>query len=219
MISDSRAFQSSISRHSIREDARQIAKIIVDRGCGSVLDLGSGIGILAELLRQYGILVYEIEGSWDMLNAAKDHRRVSGGAVQGVITRLPCSTGAVASVVLSFVLHHLKGTDRKACLIECSRVLKEEGELFIVERVPRSDFIFRIFPRYWDVYYRKQHEWYEDRPEVRTLQMLNDELGASGFVVEDCIRLREPLDKLVKALAIPKMIVIAKKQYSEPVEG
>ncbi len=211
MIHKATAYKLSLNKHSVYQDVRQIAEIIIKSDIESILDLGSGIGILAKELQDHGVVIHQINGSREMLEIAKVEHRVFESIVQGNITALPYRDEFVPAAVLSFVLHHLKCLERQKCLRECHRVLERQGKLFIVDRIPRSRAILKLFPTYWYFIYRHQHQWNEACPELRTLEMLRTELCSRGFTIQEARKLREPRSKALKSITIPKMVVIATK--------
>lgn len=217
MIHDVSAYQRGLVRHSVQIDVRQIAGIVSQLQQAPILDLGSGIGCLANELCKYGLEVYQVDGAREMLNVAAS---VFGSRlVQGSITALPFRDQAVPVVILSFVLHHLTDVERRACLGECRRVLHREGVLFIVERVPVCQAIRKMFPIYWYLVYRYQHEWQESCPNLRTLSTMQDELCRCGFRVQNTSKLTEPPVKLLKRVIIPKMVIMARSNPAWSPDG
>ena len=209
MIHDAFAYQLNLQKHSVYQDAYQVARIIAECAQGSILDLGSGTGILAKELQSRGMCVYQLEGAREMLKIAKDEDRVCRSLIQGNVVALPYKNGCMTSVVLSFVLHHLDSFERRLCLQECHRVLEKHGKLFIIDRIPRCRIIHRLFPLYWHCIYKHQHQWYEERPRLRTQKMLRAELQTDGFAIRETRTIHEPLNKILKRVTIPKTVILA----------
>jgi ubiquinone/menaquinone biosynthesis C-methylase UbiE len=112
-----------------------------------ILEIGFGRGILlgelsAHCDQLYGI---DIHHRIDVVNNMLQKERV-GNIVLGAgsATAIPYKDGVFDAIVCVSVLEHL--TDLKLCFVECSRVLKDSGELIIGFPVRNwlTDLLFRL---------------------------------------------------------------------------
>ena len=101
-------------------------------------DLGCGTGQLTDTLAPYVRRVVAVDGSTDMLDAAR--ARVGGaGNVdlrQGDLESLPVETGELHAAVLSLVLHYAPAPAR--ALAEAYRVLRPGGRVLVVDMLPHD---------------------------------------------------------------------------------
>lgn len=101
-------------------------------------DLGCGTGQLSETLAPYVRRVVAVDGSEDMLAAART--RLDGMAnVQlrrGDLESLPLSDGELDAAVLSLVLHY--SPDPARALAEVSRVVRPGGRVLVVDMLPHE---------------------------------------------------------------------------------
>jgi ArsR family transcriptional regulator len=99
----------------------------------TVGDLGCGTGQMAAALAPFVGRVIAVDGSAEMLQAAK--RRLSD--VENVVTRrgdleaLPIDAGTLDAAVLVLVLHHVPAPE--AVLAEAARALKPGGRVMVVD--------------------------------------------------------------------------------------
>ena len=101
-------------------------------------DLGCGTGQLAETIAPYVGRVIAIDGSADMLDAAR--RRLAGaGNVevrQGELEALPLNAGELDVATLALVLHYSPEPQR--ALEEIARVVRPGGRLLVVDMQPHD---------------------------------------------------------------------------------
>jgi len=101
-------------------------------------DLGCGTGQLAEAVAPYVRRVVAVDGSEDMLAAART--RLDGMAnVQlrrGDLESLPLSDGELDAAVLSLVLHY--APDPARALAEVSRAVRPGGRVLVVDMLPHE---------------------------------------------------------------------------------
>ena len=101
-------------------------------------DLGCGTGQLTETLAPYVGRVVAVDGSEDMLAAAR--ARLDGMAnVQlrrGDLESLPLSDGELDAAVLSLVLHY--SPDPARALAEVNRVVRPGGRVLVVDMLPHE---------------------------------------------------------------------------------
>jgi ArsR family transcriptional regulator len=104
----------------------------------TVGDLGCGTGQLTETVAPYVKRVISVDGSADMLEAAR--QRV--GAARNVELRrgdlesLPIDNGELDAAMLSLVLHYSPAPAR--ALGEVNRVLKPRGRVLVVDMLPHD---------------------------------------------------------------------------------
>lgn len=101
-------------------------------------DLGCGTGQLAETVAPYVRRVVAVDGSEDMLAAARS--RLEGHAnVQvrrGDLENLPLTEGELDAAVLSLVLHY--SPDPSRALAEVARVVRTGGRVLVVDMLPHE---------------------------------------------------------------------------------
>jgi len=101
-------------------------------------DLGCGTGQVTETVAPYVRQVVAVDGSADMLDAAR--RRLEGtGNVDfrpGELDRLPLETGELDAAMLSLVLHYAP-TPSRACA-EVGRVVRTGGRVVVVDMYPHD---------------------------------------------------------------------------------
>jgi ArsR family transcriptional regulator len=101
-------------------------------------DLGCGTGQLTETVAPYVRRVISVDGSTDMLDAAR-HRL--GGAKnvelrQGELEGLPIDSGELDVAMLSLVLHYSPSPAR--ALSEVGRVVRKGGRVLVVDMLPHD---------------------------------------------------------------------------------
>ena len=101
-------------------------------------DLGCGTGQLTETVAPYVRRVISVDGSTDMLEAAR-HRL--GGAKnvelrQGELESLPIDSGELDVAMLSLVLHYSPSPAR--ALAEVGRVVRKGGRVLVVDMLPHD---------------------------------------------------------------------------------
>ncbi len=101
-------------------------------------DLGCGTGQLTETVAPYARRVISVDGSTDMLDAAR-HRL--GGAKnvelrQGDLENLPIDSGELDVAMLSLVLHYSPSPAR--ALSEVGRVVRKGGRVLVVDMLPHD---------------------------------------------------------------------------------
>jgi ArsR family transcriptional regulator len=101
-------------------------------------DLGCGTGQLAAMLAPHVTSVVAVDGSADMLQAARarlaDFANVE--VRRGALEALPVDDGQLDVAVLALVLHHLP--DPARALAEAGRVLAPGGRVLIVDMLPHE---------------------------------------------------------------------------------
>lgn len=104
----------------------------------TVGDLGCGTGQVSELLAPHVHKVIAVDGSTDMVQAAR--RRLKGATHvdvrRGDMEALPIDDGQLDAAILALVLHHVPEPVR--ALTEVHRVLKAGGRALIVDMLPHD---------------------------------------------------------------------------------
>lgn len=123
----------------LRKPETKIAEDIVLRvKGGTVLDLGSGPGLLATEIarRSPGLRVLGLDLSRQMVRTAARRARNIGNAhfVFANVARMPLKDGSIDLAVSTGVFHHLKSP--RLVFDECYRVLKSGGEAWIFDGYP-----------------------------------------------------------------------------------
>jgi ArsR family transcriptional regulator len=104
----------------------------------TVGDLGCGTGQLTETIAPYVRRVVAIDGSPDMLDAAR-HRLAGAANVelrQGELESLPLADGELDAAMLSLVLHYSPEPSR--ALAEVARAIRPGGRLLVVDMQPHE---------------------------------------------------------------------------------
>jgi ubiquinone/menaquinone biosynthesis C-methylase UbiE/DNA-binding transcriptional ArsR family regulator len=101
-------------------------------------DLGCGTGQLTEVVAPYVRRVISVDGSDDMLDAAR--QRLSGATNvdirQGELESLPIESGELDVAMLSLVLHYSPEPPR--ALAEVARVVRKGGRVLVVDMLPHD---------------------------------------------------------------------------------
>ena len=101
-------------------------------------DLGCGTGQLTEVVAPHVRRVISVDGSDDMLDAAR--QRLSGATNvdirRGDLESLPIEAGELDAAVLSLVLHYSPEPPR--ALAEVGRVLRKGGRVLVVDMLPHD---------------------------------------------------------------------------------
>jgi len=104
----------------------------------TVGDLGCGTGQVSELIAPHVAKVVAVDGSSDMVQAAK--KRLKGlhqvEVRRGDMEALPIDDGTLDVAVVALVLHHVPEPAR--AIAETSRVLKRGGRVLIVDMQPHD---------------------------------------------------------------------------------
>jgi ArsR family transcriptional regulator len=104
----------------------------------TVGDLGCGTGQMSEALAPHVARVLAIDGSADMLRAAR--ARLQGcpnvEIREGALEALPIEDGGLDAAIVSLVLHHQPEPAR--VIAEAARVLRPGGRLLVVDMLPHD---------------------------------------------------------------------------------
>jgi SAM-dependent methyltransferase len=101
-------------------------------------DLGCGTGQLTETIAPYVRRVIAVDGSTDMLDAARRRLldRSNVDLRQGDLESLPLNAGDLDAAMLSLVLHY--SPDPARALTEVARVVRPGGRLLVVDMLPHE---------------------------------------------------------------------------------
>jgi ubiquinone/menaquinone biosynthesis C-methylase UbiE len=126
-----------VKRHEV------LAKEIKPRS--TVLDIGCGLGLLACVLAKKDCHVHGIDIGEDNLKVAKRLSEMLNveklcAFQKAESNTLPFSTSTFEHVVLSWTLHDIQMENREPLLLECTRVLKPNGKLLILDPESQLDF-------------------------------------------------------------------------------
>lgn len=126
-----------LKRHEV------LAKTIKPRS--TVLDVGCGVGLLVCLLAKKKCRAYGIDTEQDNLRVATRLSRMLNVEKLCVFQEAKSNTFSFDTsmfnyVVLSWTLHDIRLENREPLLLECVRVLKPNGKLFILDPESQLDF-------------------------------------------------------------------------------
>ena len=101
-------------------------------------DLGCGTGQLTETIAPYVHRVIAVDGSADMIEAARHRLAATPNAEvrEGELEALPLQDGELGAALMSLVLHY--SPDPARALAETARVLHPGGRLLIVDMLPHD---------------------------------------------------------------------------------
>lgn len=102
----------------------------------TILDLGTGTGVVARYLAEYCDNVFGCDFSESML---KKGIFTGVSVVKSNATSTPFKDEYFSTVVSRMMFHHLLGWDFEAGLEECYRILCDAGTLVIAESIPPSE--------------------------------------------------------------------------------
>ncbi|MFO6446090.1 ArsR/SmtB family transcription factor [Erythrobacter sp. NE805] len=117
------------------EVERRLAEALADAPLGSLLDIGTGTGRMAELFAQAADRVVALDKNLEMLRVARAKLQHLPAhlieLVQGDFAALPFADGSFDTVILHQVLHF--APDPAPALAEAARVLRGGGRIAIVD--------------------------------------------------------------------------------------
>jgi ArsR family transcriptional regulator len=101
-------------------------------------DLGCGTGRLTEIIAPFVRRVIAIDGSADMVDAARERLGSCSNVEirQGELEALPLASGELGVAILSLVLHY--SPDPARSLAEVVRALRRGGRLLLVDMLPHD---------------------------------------------------------------------------------
>ena len=123
---------------------RPIALSLLSEGYRTVLDLGTGAGLLLPGLLERAEQVIAVDSSTKMLDMARHTVGEEAGRCDfrlGDLAHLPVANGEVEAVMACMVLHHL--SNPAGTIAEAHRALRSGGEFLIVDLLKHDDESFR----------------------------------------------------------------------------
>jgi demethylmenaquinone methyltransferase/2-methoxy-6-polyprenyl-1,4-benzoquinol methylase len=108
----------------------------------TALDICSGTGDFSSLLSQKGASVVSLDFSLEMLARGVASGRISEYPVAADATQLPFRDGRFDAAVIAFGVRNIP--DLNVFIDECFRVLRQRGDLVIVELTRPRNFFMRI---------------------------------------------------------------------------
>ncbi|MBI5465417.1 class I SAM-dependent methyltransferase [Candidatus Gottesmanbacteria bacterium] len=106
----------------------------------TIIDLGTGTGKVAEAVYRKGAKVGGVDYSMEMLIQASKQINLPIMWIQGDANFLPFPDGSINKVSARMILHHL--INPLKAVLECLRILKTGGKLFICEGIAPNDDSF-----------------------------------------------------------------------------
>lgn len=156
----------------------------VQLGRGDVCaDIGVGTGNLGAKFLHQGVNVIGIDQSEEMLKACHN-KHPEMETRKGHFLALPLLDKQVDAVVSSYALHHIPDSEKRLALEEMSRVLKENGQICIVDLMFQNELdrnhVMKKFrdEENTEALYAIEDEFYADQSQ------LTDWLKANDFHVE-----------------------------------
>jgi 2-polyprenyl-3-methyl-5-hydroxy-6-metoxy-1,4-benzoquinol methylase len=147
-----------------------LKKFLQNKEQGIILDIGSGVGVTGQLLK--GVLpdtvrTISIDKDLKSLELCPTDKILSNGC------KLSIKDNSVDAIILFDVLEHVKEDD--ALILECCRVLKKRGRLFI--SVPRMKQPLNFIPPQREGHVRRGYTWKQLKAKVASpgLNMLYHE--------------------------------------------
>jgi len=138
----------------------------------SVLDVGTGTGIMARAVSPFVYIVFGLDNSKRMLRKAKKVNSCKNVFyVEGDIRDVKTPDFSFNKVIARSVFHHL-GDDAQEAMNECYRVLKPRGRMVLAQAVPPSDDI---------LYEYKEIMKLKDNRTVQTKDVLKNMMERAGF--------------------------------------
>jgi SAM-dependent methyltransferase len=124
------------------------------RGTPSILEIGSGLGLLAEQIARLvpDGAVWGVEYFSEQLAAAKKLRQPNLHFIQGDAHRLPFKNGRFDVVYCRYVLEHV--ADPQRVLQDARRVLKPAGKICVQENNILALVLYPDCPRFTAVWHR-----------------------------------------------------------------
>lgn len=136
-----------------------LKKFLQNKEQGIILDIGSGVGVTGRILRQIlpnTVNIISLDVDCASLELCPTDKILSEGF------RLPIKDNSVDAIILFDVLEHVKEDD--ALILECCRVLKIGGRLFI--SVPRMNQPLNFIPPRREGHVRRGYTWKQLKAKV-----------------------------------------------------
>lgn len=181
---DAKLYIENIEKHNIENDIKWLlenARFPV--GC-KVLDVGCGTGKLIYSLlsdEQFSRSVKGVEISSELVSFSKDLLKRFPKTIfhSNFLDWENPKNWYPDTIVMSFFLHHCqKNSD---FLDKAYKLLPHGGRLYIFDRIATNKKSLFLFKDYWENYYKNEHEWEENIPNLKTLKTLINEVSKLGF--------------------------------------
>lgn len=113
------------------EILQRVADLAAPPAGGTVLDVGTGTGNLAQLLQKRGARVTAVEPSAAMRAIAAQKLGPKARVLDGHFLQLPVQDGSQDAIVSTYAFHHLTDAQKAQAVPELLRALKPEGTIVI----------------------------------------------------------------------------------------
>lgn len=110
-----------------------------------IIDIGGGTGYIAKSIINKANSVTIVDYSKEMIMQLKNPLIKS---IQSAASSLPIKDGFFDIALLINVLHHIKKTKQNTVISEIYRILKKNGELFIIDLFYPNNFFNRLFNKF-----------------------------------------------------------------------
>ena len=149
----------------------------------SVLDVGTGTGIMARAVSPFVYIVFGLDNSKRMLRRAKRANSCKNiFYVEGDIRDVKTPDFSFNKIIARSVFHHL-GNDAQEAMNECYRVLKPRGRIVLAQAVPPSD---DVLYEYTEIMKLKDNRTVQTKDELKAMmrQAGFTNVNLSTFVYE-----------------------------------
>lgn len=116
------------------------ARQVQATGCGRVLDLGCGPGLLTRHLAALGLSTIGVDVSPEMLLMAHSHNP-GMEFIEASVTELPVADGHAGGVFCWYVMHHVPEDALDQMFAQIARVLRPGGRLMLGGHVGDSAYL------------------------------------------------------------------------------
>ncbi len=185
---------------------------------GVYLDLGAGIGHIAEKIDEYAdVNIIAIDPMWKPIKNVDKRLKNKGSNVTFLKSggdKIPIVDNSLDGVALFFVLHHINFDVQEKLLGEIVRVLKKDCYLFLVEDVPASgDDKERILN--WDS--RHNFEGKNDEHFYRFDDEWQSLVQKSGFEIIENIYFEDISSKKDEGVIPHRCYILKSNKYSQQI--
>lgn len=202
-------------------------KIIRDRFCKvsgkEILDLGCGYGYYTDMLREYGNNVMGCDGSYKMIEYAKETYTKCDFQLVDIEKELPYGNNTFDIILSNQVLMDIKNIE--SVVTECARVIKDGGILYIGIVHPafyNSEWLVddkgfckgKIMDKYLSEYSKVNKFWGDTMHYHRTISTYINMITSRGFRV---VYMEEPevYDGVNKSKEIPLFLFMEFEKTKE----
>ncbi len=202
---DAQLFIENLEKHNIGSDTDYLISRLKVIEADSVLDIGFGRGdLLCKLSKSNNFkTLVGIEKSLELFeNVFDEFNDLKIDCIKGDFLEHEFGQNFDV-IIMSFYLHHLD--DYKEHLEKAAVLLNSNGAIVIVDRIARDDQAKEEFKEYWTEYYKAQHEWHEECPNLLTLKEICVEMTKYDFEINDVMLVPNDNRKGVKNF--PKTLI------------